>query len=200
MFIFGSGGCVEPLREREAIDRVNTIEKAGSTRGFVALQMTDQVPGGFEICKRRKFTFEFLDAVFAEMARAGLVGRDNGAGWMCLCYRDNRDFFGATASTMRSAGDAFAKLGEILGNRRGHLRHSAILARRWDPLPRRSVSATHDCLRHFRECHRILEISLLFLVPFRPSTLSLLTKFLAMNDLPLRRKTNSLPIGCVTRH
>jgi hypothetical protein len=128
VLIFGGSGCVEPLRERQTIYRVNAIEKTSCARGFIALQVTDQVPGGFEIGERRKLTFEFLDTIFAEVAQASFVGRGNRARRVGFCYRDNRDFLGTTAGALRSAGDALPNSGEIRGNRRFNVSHFAILA------------------------------------------------------------------------
>ena len=75
------------------------------------------MPGGVEICERRNFAFKFLNAILAEVAEAGVEGRDYRVRRMRLCYGDNRDFLGATPGTMRGAGDALANPREIFGDR-----------------------------------------------------------------------------------
>jgi len=117
LLIFRGSRGIEPLREGEAIDRVDAVEEAGGARGFVALQVTDQMPGGVEICDRRNFAFKFLNAILTEMAEASVEGRDYRVRRMRLCYGDNRDFLGATPGTMRGAGDALANPREIFGDR-----------------------------------------------------------------------------------
>src|SRR3984957_4403608 len=127
-FIFGGRRSVEPLREREAIDRIDAIEQPRGSRGFVALQVADQVPGGSEIGKRRSFAFEFLNAIFAEVAQASLVGREDRFGWMGFGDGDDGDFLGAPAGMLRGAIDALADLREVRGDGGGRVGHGGILA------------------------------------------------------------------------
>src|ERR1700722_3466418 len=122
-FIFGGRRSVEPLREREAIDRIDAIEQPCGSRGFVALQVADQVPGGSEIGKRRSFAFEFLNAIFAEVAQASLVGREDRFGWMGFGDGDDGDFLGAPAGMLRGASDALADVREVGGDGRGGISH-----------------------------------------------------------------------------
>src|ERR1700729_2498014 len=85
--------------------------------------MADQVPGGSEIGKRGSFAFEFLHAIFAEVAQAGLVGRDDRFGRMGFCDGDDGDFLGTPAGTLRGASDALADVREVGGDGRGGISH-----------------------------------------------------------------------------
>jgi hypothetical protein len=128
LFSFSSGGGIEPLRQRQTIHRVDAIEQASRPRGFVALQVADQVPNGIEIRNCRRFIFELLDAILAKMAQASAKGFDDGAGRMSFRYRNNCDFLGLTSSALRGASDALTNPRKILGNRRYSACHFLILA------------------------------------------------------------------------
>src|ERR1700722_11124341 len=97
--------------------------------GFVALQVADQVEGGaWQIEKLGEFGFEFLDAVFAELAQAGFVGGADYFCWMRFGYGDDGDFVWAASRAGGGLGDAFADLGEVGGDGRGRVGHGGILA------------------------------------------------------------------------
>ena len=85
LLVFRRRGGVEALRERQAIDGVDAVEKPRGARGFVALQVADQVPrGARDSASCRGLALEFLNAILAEVAQAGFVGGKYGLGRKCF--------------------------------------------------------------------------------------------------------------------
>jgi len=58
------------------------MKSFGGARGFVALQVADEMPGGRQVFELRALPFPFLDAIFAEVAEAGFIGFTDGFGGM----------------------------------------------------------------------------------------------------------------------
>ena len=75
-------GVVEALSQGEIVYRVDRVKNFRGASGFVALQVADQVPGSWQVFELRALPFPFLDAVFAEVAKAGFVGFADGFGGM----------------------------------------------------------------------------------------------------------------------
>ena len=75
-------GVVEALSQREIVYGVDGMKSFRGASGFVALQMSDQMPCGRQVFELRALPFPFLDAIFAEVAEAGFVGFADGFGGM----------------------------------------------------------------------------------------------------------------------
>jgi len=128
LLVFRRRGGVEALRESQAIDGIDAIEQPRGARGFVALQVADQVPRRAEIRQRRGFALEFLNAILAKVTQAGFVRGKYGLGRMCFGNRNDGDFLGPPAGALRRASDALADLRQIGGDGGGRVGHGGILA------------------------------------------------------------------------
>ena len=73
---------IEALSKRDIVHGVDGVKNFRGACGFVALQVADQVPGSWQVFELRALPFPFLDAVFAEVAKAGFVGFADGFGGM----------------------------------------------------------------------------------------------------------------------
>ncbi len=89
--------------ERKLSTESTRSKSCAARRGFVALQVADQVPGRVEIGERRGFALEFLNAILAEVAQAGVVGGANRLGRERFRNRDEGDFVGVPAGALRGA-------------------------------------------------------------------------------------------------
>jgi hypothetical protein len=79
---------VEALSEREIVHGVDGVKYFRGTCGFIALQMADQMPGGWQVFELRALPIPLLDAIFAEVAAAGFVGFTDGLWGMGFCDGD----------------------------------------------------------------------------------------------------------------
>ena len=80
------------------------------------------MPGtsGRNIGKFEALGFPFLDAVFAEMTKAGGVGFADGACWVGFGYGDKGDFFGVAFCFFGGLRDAGLDTEQVLGDGRRH--------------------------------------------------------------------------------
>ena len=85
---------VEALSEGEIVYGINGMKNVRGASGLVALQVADQVPGSRQVFELLALPFPFLDAVFAEVAEAGLVGFPDGFVGMGFRDGDQSDFCG----------------------------------------------------------------------------------------------------------
>lgn len=106
----------EASRELEAIERIDGVKQSGGARGFVALQMADEMPDGVEIGDFGALRFPFLNAALAEMARACGVGFADQRSGKSFGHGDQRDVFGVAAGARGGLRDAGERIGQILGN------------------------------------------------------------------------------------
>ena len=110
--------AVEALRNREIIDGVHSMKNLCRTRGFVALQMPDEVPRRPEIFELVVLPFPLLHAILPEMAQARFECRPNGFGRMRLGNSNQCDFFGPATGLSRGCGDALANARHIFMHKR----------------------------------------------------------------------------------
>jgi hypothetical protein len=81
------------------------VEGLRSTNGFVALQVADEMPGSRKIREGAELPFPFLDAIFAKVAEASVVGLTNRIGGMRFGNTDQKNFFRLSGGAMRSRCD-----------------------------------------------------------------------------------------------
>ena len=119
------------------------MKQLGCFRGFVALQMTDQVPRCGQIVSAHALDFPFLHAVFAEVPYARLKSFLDGDGWMGFRDANEGNVFGAATDPGGGSGNSFLNLKQVLSNRSG--RHGLPFAVYSLPLAARGRKAANAC-------------------------------------------------------
>src|ERR1043165_8455469 len=79
------GRLIDPAREPLRVDSMY-ICKVHSMRGFVGLQMADQMEARVRKSQLRQLFGEFLYPVFAEVSQAALISGSDDLGRKCLSY------------------------------------------------------------------------------------------------------------------
>jgi len=123
LFLLG-GGRGESLRERNTVERIDAIEQARGAARFIALQMSDEMPGHpAEARELRLFYFPLLNAVLAEVSQAGLVSQLDQFGWKGFGDCDDGNVFRFVSRSVRSARDALAHALDVFCNKIAWIAH-----------------------------------------------------------------------------
>ena len=122
--------AIEALGERLIIDRIYRMKNRGGACRLVALQMADQMPPRVGmIGMRLALPFPFLDAVFADVAKAGVICCSIFFRGVRFLDADQRIFRRAAAGTRRSRRDTIANARDVVAEKvwtgHGRGRHSA---------------------------------------------------------------------------
>ena len=115
-FLVVVGRQIQLLRQREAVHGIHAVEKLDRPLGFIALQMSDQMPSGIQVGEFRVLGLEFLDAILAEVAQACVVRSENRFRRESLRDGDEGDFVSAAPHALSCACDALANVREIRSN------------------------------------------------------------------------------------
>jgi hypothetical protein len=88
---------IEPLRQGQRVNRLDPIKNFDRLDGFIALQMTNQVPGDIrEVLEARFLLSRIQDPTFTKVSDASGIGRAHGPHVRIFSHGDNPNRRGDT--------------------------------------------------------------------------------------------------------
>lgn len=110
--------AAQALRQRQVIGGIHGMKKLCGFRGFIALQVPNQMPRRIvQVAQRFTLPFPLLHAVFAEVPHACFIRGAYRAGRLCLRYPNQGDVLRGAASARRCRRDSLLNSPQILSNR-----------------------------------------------------------------------------------